>query len=87
MAGVLDTTTNVALERCLADLVAQHRGRVIHVDLTAVTSVSLASLALLVAMDGRAHRDCGELRLRLSPRLERRCERAVRVGAFVSPRR
>lgn len=87
LTGALGASTGVALERCLAELDARYRGRVVLVDLAAVTSVSLASVALLVAVADRARRNGGELRLRLSPALERSCGRTVREGTPAPPHR
>ncbi|GGV26171.1 hypothetical protein GCM10010277_07580 [Streptomyces longisporoflavus] len=86
LAGSLGTFADGALERCLAELLSSYPGRVIHVDLIAVTSMSLATTALLVTMDDRARRRGGELRLHLSPELERLCETTVRAQARVAPR-
>ncbi|MGW6055416.1 STAS domain-containing protein [Streptomyces sp. NPDC055189] len=85
LAGVLDTDTERALEECLAELLARHRGRVVHVDLTAVSSVSVAAAALLVAVDERARRGGGEVRLHLTAELEHRCETTVRAQQRVPP--
>lgn len=71
LAGVIEPATHAVLEQCMSELPARFPGRVVHVNLTAVRSLDLAGAALLVATAGRLRRRGGELRIHLTPELER----------------
>ena len=87
LTGVLDNTTEELLEQCLGELSARHPGRVIHVDLTAMASVTLVSAALLVTVANWARENGGELRVHLSPDLERLCGMTAQEKSRAQTRR